>query len=73
MSDREGKVNNHDILYQVSIDDVLRIAESMGIPKEGMNDDIIALVQGRIERAFERGEEVIKEALTEARIKFSLN
>ena len=73
MSDREGKVNNHDILYQVSIDDVLRIAESMGIPKEGINDDIIALVQGRIEKAFERGEEVIKEALTEARIKFSLN
>ena len=71
MSDREGKVNN--ILYQVSVDDVLRIAESIGIPEEDINDNIIALVQGRIERAFERGEEVIKEALTEARIKFSLN
>ena len=66
-------MNSHDILYQVSVDDVLRIAESMGIPEEGINDSIIALVQGRIEKAFERGEEVIKEALTEARIKFSLN
>jgi len=64
-------VNN--TLYQVSVDDVLRIAESIGIPKEDINDSIIALVQGRIEKAFERGEEVIKEALTEARIKFSLN
>jgi len=63
----------NNILYQVSVDDVLRIAESIGIPQEGINDDIIALVQGRIEKAFERGEEVIKEALTEARIKFSLN
>lgn len=66
-------MSNHDILYQVSVDDVLRIAESIGIPKEDINDSIIALVQGRIEKAFERGEEVIKEALTEARIKFSLN
>ena len=71
MPDREGKVNN--ILYQVSIDDVLRIAESMGIPEEEINDSVIALVQGRIEKAFVGGEEVIKEALTEARIKFSLN
>lgn len=66
-------MNNHDILYQISVGDVLRIAGSMGIPEEEINDSIIALVQGRIEKAFVGGEEVIKEALTEARIKFSLN
>jgi len=62
-----------DVLYQISVEDVLEVAEHLGIPRDKITDDVVAYVQGKVDKAFEKWAEVVEDALQESLVQFSTN
>lgn len=63
-------MDKDDIIYQITVGDVLEIADKIGIPE--VNEAVIAVVQDSLQQLC-NGQEVVERSLMEARIKFSLN
>jgi len=62
-----------DVLYQITVEDVLEVAEHLGIPVDKVDDAVIAFVKESLEFAFENWHVAVENALTEASVKFSLS
>lgn len=64
-------MNRDVIIYQITVGDVLDVADKIGIPKVE-NEAVIAVVQDSLQQQL-NWQEVVEHCLMEARIKFSLN
>lgn len=61
-----------NIIYQITVGDVLDVADKIGIPIPKLNEAVIAVVQDSLQQQL-NWQEVVEHCLMEARIKFSLN
>ena len=55
-----------EVVFILTMEDVLTCAEEMGVPKEAITDDVFHQVKKGVEFGLEYWSEVVKTALTEA-------
>jgi hypothetical protein len=58
--------NQEYILFALTKDDVLACAKEIGIAKERVTDEVIKLIENRLEAEFGRWPEIVKETITRA-------
>jgi len=59
-------VRNDEVVFILTMEDVVTCAEEMGIPKEAITDDIFYKVRKGVESAWEGWPEVVKAAISYA-------
>ena len=57
--------NQGYIIFVLTRDDVLACAKELKIPEERVTDDVIKLIEDRLEAEFSRWPEVVKEVITQ--------
>jgi len=55
-----------EVVFILTMEDVLTCAEEMGVPKEAITDDVFYQVKKGVESAWEGWPEVVKGAISEA-------
>jgi hypothetical protein len=55
-----------EVVFLLTMEDVLACAKEMGIPKEAITDDVFYKVRKGVESAWEGWPEVVKGAISEA-------
>lgn len=59
-------VRNDEVVFLLTMEDVVTCAEEMSIPKEAITDDIFYKVRKGVESAWEGWPEVVKAAISYA-------
>jgi len=59
-------VSNDEVVFLLTMEDVVTCAEEMSIPKEAITDDIFYKVRKGVESAWEGWPEVVKAAISYA-------
>ena len=65
--------NEDDTIYEITVADVLEVAENLGLPKEKVTDAAIKAVQDRLDSAFENWSVIVEDALGDSFVYVSQN
>lgn len=62
-----------DTIYEITVADILEVAENLGIPKGKVTDAAIKSVQNRLDNALEDWSVIVEDALRDSFVCFSTN